>query len=228
MTTVYAETHLMKIAAALRKPLDVIREHAERLEEAAFWYRRTEQNPLPRKPNELRKRANKIAKAARKLLEHLGVDDPRNAADGPGAPWILELLTYAEGAREDRVVRATDRIGRLAEIIDGIRAVAEIETYASNAPRGIQELADAIGIKGNRGDMALEMWLGWMMSLYQEITGERPKMNVGASGRPDEGIASGEFIDFLQAAGAPVGIELSSDAWRSRTRVVLRRLPKQN
>ena len=227
MAPTYSNRDLQKIAAALQVPTNIIREKAGDLEEAALWYRRTEQNPLPKKAAILRGRADQIAKAARKLLKHLGIDDPRNAPDGPGATWILELLTYSEAATEDGVVRATERIGRLAEIVEGIRATKEIEGYASKAPRAIQELADAIGIKGHRGDMALEVWLGMTMTLYREITGDRPMFNVGASGSADEGIAGGKFIGFLEAAGSPLGIELSSEAWRSRARIVLSRSPKQ-
>lgn len=226
MTFTYSDSDLEKIAAALRIPIEAVAAHAHRFERAAFWYPRTEPNPLPNKPSVLRARAEKIRKAARKLLELLEVDDLRNAPDGPGAPWILELLASGE-ASEDSVVRATERIGRLAEIIEGINAVREIEATANKAQQGIQKLADAIGIKGHRGDLALDIWLGMVMSLYKEITGERPKFNVGASGRVDEGVAGGKFIDFLEAAGAPLGLTFTSDAWRSHARRA-DRSPKQD
>ena len=65
-----------------------------------------------------------------------------------------------------------------------------------------------------------------MMSLYTRITGiSRPKMNVGASGRPDQGKAGGMFLEFVAAAGAPLCIELSMDALRSRARALLKNSP---
>jgi hypothetical protein len=182
---------------------------------------------LGRKASALRAEAEKIGAAAHKLLKALGVKDVLEAADGP-APRILELLTYAENAQEIPIVDATDRIGRLAEIIDAIAAATEIASHAEKASRGVEHLADAMGLTGHRGDQALEIWLASMMSLYTKIIGIRPKMNVGASGRPDQGKAGGLFLDFLAAAGAPLAIELSPDAWRSRARVLLNNPPDQN
>jgi hypothetical protein len=222
MNATYTDSDFARIAEALRVPLTAATNHAPRFEEAAFWYRRSEQNPLQMTPSALRRKAQQIRKAAHRLLHHLGVDNPDDAADGPGAPWILDLLGYADGADETAIVHATERIGRLAEIFDAIDATNEIARYAQDAERQVRTLADALGISGHSGDRALGMWLGLMMSLYQRITGERPRMSVGASGRPDAGIAGGRFIAFLQAAGAPLGINLDSDAWRSRARGVLK------
>ena len=40
--------------------------------------------------------------------------------------------------------------------------------------------------------------------------------------RPNEGIAAGPLVRFLEAAGKPLKIEFSEDAWRSRVRTILK------
>ena len=65
-------------------------------------------------------------------------------------------------------------------------------------------------------------WIAAMLGLYRTLTGKEPATSVGASNRPNEGIAEGPLIRFLQAAGQPLNIEFSEDAWRSRVRTILR------
>jgi hypothetical protein len=67
-----------------------------------------------------------------------------------------------------------------------------------------------------------------MMSLYRTITGSDPATSVGAPERPNEGIAGGPLIRFLEAAGKPLQIEFSGDAWRSRARTILPSASQQN
>jgi hypothetical protein len=59
------------------------------------------------------------------------------------------------------------------------------------------------------------------MRLYRRITGRKAATSVRAPQRTNEGIAAGPLIRFLQAAGKPLEIELSEDAWRSRVRTIL-------
>ena len=76
--------------------------------------------------------------------------------------------------------------------------------------------------KGHQGDAAVNNWIAAMMEIYRKITGAEPATSVGHVDQPNEGIASGPFIRFLQAAGEPLGISYSEDAWRSRVRTILK------
>ena len=76
---------------------------------------------------------------------------------------------------------------------------------------------------GHTGDDAVNDWIAAMMGLYRRITGKEPATSVGGPERPNEGIAAGPLIRFFQAAGKPLEIEFSEDAWRSRVRTILKR-----
>jgi hypothetical protein len=65
-------------------------------------------------------------------------------------------------------------------------------------------------------------WIANMLGVYRTITGTEPATSVGAPERFNEGIASGPLIRFLQAAGRPLNIKFSEDAWRSRVRTILK------
>ena len=54
------------------------------------------------------------------------------------------------------------------------------------------------------------------------ITGKEPATSVGSPDRPNEGIAAGPLIRFLEVAGKPLKIAFSEDAWRSRVRTILK------
>jgi hypothetical protein len=76
--------------------------------------------------------------------------------------------------------------------------------------------------EGNPGDDAVNGWIAAMLGIYRTITGKEPATSVGAPGRPNKGKAAGPLIRFLQAAGKPLKIEFSEDAWRSRVRTILK------
>ena len=67
-----------------------------------------------------------------------------------------------------------------------------------------------------------------MLNLYRKITGEEPRTSVGGPNKSNEGIAAGPLIRFLGAAGKPLGIKFSEDAWRSRVRTILEGASRQN
>jgi hypothetical protein len=58
------------------------------------------------------------------LLKSLGINDPVEAANGPGDPKILKALVLTGERDENPVVEATRRIGRLVEIVEGVAAAA--------------------------------------------------------------------------------------------------------
>ena len=60
------------------------------------------------------------------------------------------------------------------------------------------------------------------------ITGKEPATSVGSPDRPNEGIAAGPLIRFLEAGGKPLKIAFSEDAWRSRVRTILKDTSGQN
>ena len=84
-------------------------------------------------PSVMRRRATKIDDAARGLLRTLGVLNPADAADGPGDIEIQELLASVEDRDEDLIVEATDRIGRLVEVIKAVQAAKLIQRHAQKA-----------------------------------------------------------------------------------------------
>jgi hypothetical protein len=163
---------------------------------------------------------DRVANSAR-LLKNLGVNDPDEAADGPGDRDILNALILVGEPNEDPVVEATRRIGRLVEVIDGVAAAAELERRAKKAATEITEVGKLTVKQGHSGDDAVNDWTAAMMSLYRTITGEEPRTSVGGPGQTNEGIAAGPLIRFLMAAGNPLGIEFYEDAWRSRVRTVV-------
>jgi hypothetical protein len=217
----YERSALEQIATALRIKVEQIEKHEHLFEAAARWYRLDRRRPKRTAPSKLDEKLNQIAKNARRLLKSLGVNDPHEAADGPGDIEILDALVLAGEPTEGALIEATGRIGRLVEILEAIAAAAELDRRAK---AGAQEAA-AVGKltvrEGNRGDEAVNNWIAAMMSLYRLLTGKEPSTTVGAPGQPNEGIAAGPLLRFLKAAGKPLDIEFSEDAWRSRVRTIL-------
>jgi hypothetical protein len=114
------------------------------------------------------------------------------------------------------------------EIIDCVAAAADFARRAKKGATEVSEVGKLTVQEGNPGDAAVNNWIAAMMSLYRKITGKEPATSVGAPERANEGIAAGPLIRFLQAAGRPLAIELSEDAWRSRVRTILRGASRQN
>jgi len=207
----YSREDFEQIAAAIRKDVTQVCRHEKRFEAAAMWYR-LDQNALKIQrvtPFVMRRRMTQIANAARKLLRHLGVWDPAEAPDGP-ARAVLQVLASTDDGTGDAVVRATARIGRLIEILEAANAVRELERRANmgaeqtdraqRAPRrSCRERLDRVD-----------------MSIYKQIVGTDPGISVVAPGRPGGGKAAGPLIRFLEAAGKPIGIQLSPDSFAGR------------
>jgi hypothetical protein len=179
-------------------------------------------------PSSLRRKVDQVAKDARRLLKSLGVNSPNEAADGPGDPEILNALVLLGEPNEDAVTEGTRRIGRLVEIIDGVVAAVELERRAKKAATEVVEIGKLTVREGNPGDDAVNNWIDAMMSLYHKIAGKEPRTSVRGPDKPNAGIADGPLIRFLEAAGKPLGIEFSEDAWRSRVRTILKGASQQN
>ena len=107
-------------------------------------------------------------------------------------------------------------------------AAAELDRRAKLASSEVAQVGKLTVREENPGDDAVNDWIAAMMSLYRTITGREPATSVGAEGSANEGIAEGPLIRFLGAAGKPVGLEFSEDAWRSRVRTIVKGASGQN
>ena len=224
----YAHGNIEQIATAIGKEVGQIAKHKNRFEAAACWYRLDRRRPTRITPSKSREKLDRIAKAARRLLTSLGVNDPDDAADGPRDPEILNALVLAGEPNADPVIEATRRIGRLMEILDSVAAAAEFDRRAKKAATEVAEVGKLTVRQGNPGDDAVNDWIADMMSIYRMITGKEPATSVGSPDRPNEGIAAGPLIRFLEAGGKPLKIAFSEDAWRSRVRTILKGASGQN
>jgi hypothetical protein len=226
--TTYEQSNFEQIAIAITVEVTQIAKHENLFEAAALWYRVDRRRPSRIAPSKSREKLERVTKNARRLLESLGVNDPDEAPDGPGDTEILRALVLAGEPNEDPVIEATRRMGRLVEIIDGTVAAAELHRRAKKAATEVVRVGKLTVREGNPGDDAVNDWIAAMMSLYRTITGKEPATSVGAPEQPNEGIAAGPLIRFLQTAGKPLEIEFSEDAWRSRVRTILKDPSGQN
>lgn len=218
----YTQDNFEQIAAAIGMEVEAIVKQAKLFEAAARWRRLDRASPDRLPPSILRRKLDRIAKNARRLLESLGVEDLNAAVDGPGDPQILDALILMDDHDETPLAHATQRVGRFAEIMEGVATAAELSRRAMKASAEVAEVGRLTVAEGNRGDRAIDDWLAVMMRAFRAITGEEPATSVGGPDRPDEGIAGGPFIRFLIAAAKPLELEeeLSEDARRNRMRTV--------
>src|SRR5262245_55618671 len=218
----YTRSDFGQIAAAIGISAEQLANHETKFETTALWFRLDKGRPRRAAPSKRRERLNQVAKSARRLLKSLGINDPAEAADGPGDREIFEALVLVGEPNADPIMEATHRIGRLVELVEFINAAAEFEGRAQKAAIEAAEIGKLTVREGNPGDDAVNEWIAAMMAIYREITSKEPATSVGAPGLVNEGIAGGPLIRFLQAAGKPLEIQLSEDALRSRARTILK------
>jgi hypothetical protein len=219
----YSSKDFEQVAAAIDIEVTHVCRHAKQFEAAAMFYR-LGQNALKIQrttPFVMRRRMTQIANAARKLLRHLGVWDPAQAPDGP-AIAVLQALASTNDGSEGAVVRATARIGRLVEILEAADAVRELERRAHMGAEDVMRIGKLVVPKGHQGEAVVNDWIAAMMSLYKQITGKNPGISVGAPGRRRRGKAAGPLIRFLEAAGKPIGMQLSPDSFAGRIKDIRR------
>ena len=113
-------------------------------------------------------------------------------------------------------MRATARIGRLIEILEAANAVRELERRANMGAEDVLRIGKLTVPNGHQGEAAVNDWIASMMSIYKQIVGTDPGISVVAPGRPGGGKAAGPLIRFLEAAGKPIGIQLSPDSFAGR------------
>jgi hypothetical protein len=216
----YMDDDFERVAEAIGKTTEEVSRYRERFEEAALWYRLDMRSPKRMAPSAARDKLKRMAAAGRKLLYHLGIRSPRDAPDGPGNFTIFDALSSVEGQSEEKITRATAKLGRLVEILESKKAIEELERTAELAAKDVTALGDLIVPKEHRGDEATNDWLKSMLEIYKELTGKEPGTSVNPTG-PNRGDVGGPFIRFVQAAGYPIGMECSSKAWRRRIRNAL-------
>jgi hypothetical protein len=231
--TTYSEEDIELIAAAIGQDSADVAAHAKRFEAAAQWFRLSRGVPQAksrspgRTPSQLKAKLHQISQSAHRLLKHLGVPTAElarvrieDAYNGPGDFEILQILSWAVHHDENPVVVATRRIGRLAEILEAIEAANELEQWAEQSAEEVIKFGQLTVPKGHRGNTPLNDWIAAMLATYKQITGKDPATSVGASG-DNESVPGGPLLRFLKAAGKPLGLELTPDAWRSRVRGLL-------
>src|SRR5262245_2989063 len=224
----YTHSDFEQIATAIGIAAKQVANLETQFEAAALWFRLDKRRPRRTAPSKQREKLNRVAKSARRLLESLGINDPNEAADGPADPEVFEALVLVGESNANPVLEATQRIGRLVQVIEITAAAAEFDRRAKKAAVEAAEIGKLTVREGNPGDDAVNQWIAAMMGVYRALTGTEPATSVGAPGQPNEGIAAGPFIRFLQAAGRPLEIVFSEDAWRSRVRTILTGASRQN
>jgi hypothetical protein len=182
----------------------VVRGHRELFEAAAFYFLTWGQTFDVRTPYELQRKLKGVARAAKALLQQLGIADPAAAIDGPGDRELFDVLSFTDGATDDIIADAPGKIGRLAEILSAIDAAYALERIAERAASERETLASLTAARGNAGDVAVNRWVAALISIYTRITKKLPGTSVGAPLRDNEGEAGGPLIRFLQEAASPV------------------------
>jgi hypothetical protein len=247
----YSAEDFAQIAVALGVSVDDVSQHVGEFEAAARWYRlnvppqdrqegptselrkqrikkvkdssggRKRRTEKPRTLFALRKKAEGVEAAARKLLLHLGIRRLRDAPDGPQDRELLTFLATYSGSSEEKIIGAAARIGRLAELLEAIDATNVLATRANKAAKEAVRFAE-IFPKGHQGDVAVIGWIDDMMDLWRTIKGAEPGFSAQDERRP------GPFLRFVQAAGKPLEIDFSPDSVRSRQRALKRSVrPRQ-
>jgi hypothetical protein len=221
-STTYTKTNFEQIATAIGTAVKPVEDLEAQFEAAAMWFRLDKRRPKRPAPSKQHEKLAQVAKSARRLLKNLGISDPENAIDGPGDHEIFRALVLSNEPNEDAVLETTRRIGRFVEILEGIAAAGELERRSDQAATELAAIGKLTVREGNPGDDAVNDWIAAMLGLYRTLTGKEPATSVGAPLRLNEGKAAGPLIRFLQAAGQPLNIELSEDAWRSRVRTIMK------
>ncbi len=131
---------------------------------------------------------------------------------------------------EDTIVNAGDAdeyaIRRLAKAVTCYRkdlpavleAAKEIARRAALARRESEKFRELTVRPGFHGGVDLNGRIDDMLGLYGKITDRKVATSVRMPIGSDAGKAHGPLVRFLAAAGKPLGIQFSDDAWRSRVR----------
>ena len=217
----YDEGDVKEIAKAIGVESSTVEPFLGLLRAAAWWHIARRPPFEGSNPTELKRKLRGVADAARRLLHRLGIENHREAADGPGDREIFDAVGLWTGTGDDIIADASARLGRLMALLEAIDAAKLFCDLSQKAASETKELGRLTVPPGNSGDRATNDWIASMMVVYEKITGKEPATSVGGPGRKNEGIAGGPLIRFIQAAGKPLGIDLGEDAIRRRVRTIL-------
>jgi hypothetical protein len=219
--SIYTNANFEQIATAIGTAVKAVADLEAQFEGAALWFRLDKRRPRRTAPSKQLEKLTQVAKSARRLLTSLGINEPDLAVDGPDDPEICKALVLTGEPNENAVLEGMRRIGRLVETIEGVAAAADFERRAREASIELAAVGKLTVREGNFGNDAVNDWIAAMLGIYHTLTGKEPATSVVAPMRRNEGKASGPLIRFLEAAGKPLNIEFSEDAWRSRVRTIL-------
>jgi hypothetical protein len=217
----YGDEDYLGIAQAVgAQPADLV-EFRPKFEAAAIWYRLDRDPPKRVPPSKLQRQLVSVSKKAKGLLKALGINDLASADDGLSDAALLAVLTSADGSSESAVLEATRRVARLAVLLEAAQGAIDLERMAANAGVDVDTVHREIVRPGHQGEAAVNNWIAAMLSVYRSITGREPGTSVGGPENKNRGKAGGPLIRFLIAAGAPLGLRYSAEAWRKRVRLIV-------
>jgi hypothetical protein len=217
----YSREDFERIAAVVGVDPGEVAKHHNSFESAAAWYRSDCRSPVRVPPSTNKRKARLIAVSAKRLRTLLGYGPEAKEPDD----WpLLETLAVAGNCSQEDVIRAAERVKRLAAIFDGVDAALELERLGQKAANDAAEIGKLTSLRGRRGKRAVNAWIEAMMPLYKAITGKEPRMSINALGKP-----TGPFHRFLVAASKPLEIDgkLEFGAVREKTRAIKKRASRQ-
>ncbi|WP_460074746.1 hypothetical protein [Roseibium sp. ROS1] len=162
------------------------------------------------------------------VFQCLGVD-PADAIDGIEDRALSNALSEPTDRDEQPLTALVVSLAAFDK--DRAGAIDAAQNLTHRCTRSIEDLTRIRGLTvqpGHHGDGQINSWLDDMLGLYEELTGKPVGMSVAAPGSDRAGEVSGRLFDFLVAAGKPIGLEFSPDAWRSRVRTAQRSVQRSD
>jgi hypothetical protein len=172
--SIYTHSDFEQVATAIGTAVEPVANLKVQFETAALWFRLDKRRPRRTAPTRQREKLTRVAKSARRLLESLGINDPDEAADGPGDREIFSALILIGERDASPVLEATRRIGLLVQLVEFITAAAEFNRRAQQAASEVTEVGKLTVQEGNPGDDAVNDWIASMLGVYRSITGKEP------------------------------------------------------
>lgn len=220
----YSAEDFERIAKAVGVTVNKVTEESAAFETAARDYRLNNNTSKRVPPSVWSPKLRSIRKNAERLLASLDIYDPAEAADGPPPELLAVLASHNEDNEEPVILRATDRVGNLVETLNALEEAAEaartLEQYSELAIESVKTVHKPLTTPGNKGDVAVNKWIDAAATIYTRITGRPVGTSVGSPESKAAGKPRGPLIRFLTAAGAPLGIEYTGEAWRERIKRV--------
>lgn len=220
----YSAEDFERIAEAVGVPAAKVAKEGLLLDIAAEFYRLDRSSPKRTPPSVLTPRLKSVHSNAIRLLAALKIYEPELGADGPPRDLLAVLASHTEHYEEPAILQATDRVGKMVEILNAFEEAAEaaktLEQYSELALGSVETVHKPLTTPGNKGDAAVNNWLDAAMTIYKRVSGRPIGTSVGSPESKAAGKPGGPLIRFLTAAGAPLGLKYSEKAWRKRIRSI--------